>query len=167
MTVAQVYHEDGFSNPLDLMEQIVSAHEWTFDRATDQDLAVEICGHWCDYRMFVTWHPEMRALLFACAFDMRVPASARRPVNDLLTMVNEKLLIGHFDLWADDGLPVFRHAIPLRGVAGASVEQLEDLLEIALTECERFYPAFQFVIWGGKDPGDAIAAAVLETVGEA
>jgi len=41
------------------------------------------------------------------------------------------------------------------------------LIEIAITECERFYPAFQFVIWGGKSPAEAIAAAMLETVGEA
>ena len=36
-----------------------------------------------------------------------------------------------------------------------------------ITECERFYPAFQFVLWGGKSPADALAAAMLECVGEA
>ena len=44
---------------------------------------------------------------------------------------------------------------------------MEKLIEIALNECERFYPAFQFVIWGGKSPADAMAAAMLETMGEA
>ena len=62
------------------------------------------------------------------------------------------MLVGHFDLWSGDGVPVFRHANLLRGSTGASVEQLEDLLDIALTECERYYPAFQFVIWAGKTP---------------
>jgi len=62
---------------------------------------------------------------------------------------------------------VFRHTTLLRGAGGASVEQLEDLVDIALTECERYYPAFQFVIWGGKNPSQAIAAAMLDTVGEA
>ena len=77
------------------------------------------------------------------------------------------MLVGHFDLWSEDGQPVFRHANLLRGSPGASVEQLEDLLDIALTECERFYPAFQFVIWAGKTPEEAIEAAILETAGEA
>ena len=40
-------------------------------------------------------------------------------------------------------------------------------MEIAFTESERYYPAFQFVIWGGKDPEEAMAAAILETAGEA
>ena len=48
-----------------------------------------------------------------------------------------------------------------------SVEQLEDLVDISLNECERFYPAFQFVVWGGKKPAEAIEAAILETCGEA
>jgi len=55
----------------------------------------------------------------------------------------------------------------LRGVSAASVEQVEDLVDIALSECERFYPAFQFVVWGGKSPAQAIASAMIDPVGEA
>ena len=55
----------------------------------------------------------------------------------------------------------------LRGAPGASAESLEDMVDIALTECERFFPAFQFVLWGGKTPQEALAAAMLECAGEA
>jgi hypothetical protein len=41
------------------------------------------------------------------------------------------------------------------------------MVETALLECERFYPAFQYVIWGGKQAPDAIEAAMIDTVGEA
>jgi len=75
--------------------------------------------------------------------------------------------LGHFAIWADEGVPMFRHAVLLRGKGGACAEQIEDLVDIALNESERFYPAFQFVLWGGKTPDDAIAAALLDTVGEA
>ena len=50
---------------------------------------------------------------------------------------------------------------------GASAESLEDMVDIALTECARFFPAFQFVLWGGKSPADALAAAMLDCIGEA
>ena len=36
-----------------------------------------------------------------------------------------------------------------------------------LEECERFYPVFQFVLWGGKSPSEAISAALIDTAGEA
>ena len=52
-------------------------------------------------------------------------------------------------------------------VTKALFEQVEDMIEVALTECERFFPAFQYVIWGGKDPTEAVAAACIDPVGEA
>jgi hypothetical protein len=62
---------------------------------------------------------------------------------------------------------MYRHAFPLRGAGQIKPQQVEDLLEVAISECEKFYPAFQFVIWGGKDPQEAMEASVLETIGEA
>ncbi len=59
--------------------------------------------------------------------------------------------LGHFDLWTDEGLPMFRHAIPLRGTTGLMPEQLNDLVEVAISESERFYPAFQYVVVGRQD----------------
>ena len=47
------------------------------------------------------------------------------------------------------------------------VQQAEDILENAIIACEKFYPAFQYVIWGGKSPKQAVEATILETVGEA
>ena len=40
-------------------------------------------------------------------------------------------------------------------------------LDIALAECNRFYPAFQSVLWGGAEVDHALEIALLETVGEA
>ena len=71
----------------------------------------------------------------------------------------------------------FVRTIALAAVAGPPLpklfaqadqpEQIEDLVDIALTECERFYPAFQLVVWGGKGAEDAIAAAMIDPQGEA
>ena len=63
--------------------------------------------------------------------------------------------------------PRLRAHSPLRGAQAPTIEQVQDMVETALYECERFYPAFQFVIWGGRSAKDAMAAALLETVGEA
>ena len=158
---------DTAANPLDMMEQIVSANEWTFDRRSESEMAAEAPGHWCDYGLYFNWSHQISVMHFTCAFDMKVPEKHRAALYELLTLANEKLWLGHFGLESNDGMPVFRHAILLRGAAGASLESLEDLVDIALTECERFYPAFQFVLWGGKSPADALAAAMLDCAGEA
>ena len=167
MTVVSVETATAATNPIDLVEEIVQANEWAHDRASDAEMVVEVSGRWCDYRLFFLWQQETSSLHFSCGFDMKVPKGRRLAVYELLAAVNEKLWIGHFDLGVDDLSPCFRHGVLLRGALGASVEQIEDLVDIALTECERFYPAFQLVVWGGKGPGDAITAAMIDPVGEA
>ena len=155
------------TNPLDVLEQIVAANEWAFERRSDGEMAAEAPGKWCDYGLFFSWSPEISAMHFSCAFDLKVPPEGRGKLFELLALANEKLWIGHFGLESEDGVPVFRHSVLLRGAPGASAESLEDMVDIALTECERFFPAFQFVLWGGKTPVDALAAAMLDCVGEA
>lgn len=167
MTSLQTDYQPSTSNPLDVLEALFSENEWPFERAGESELVVETTGGWCDYRLFFAWREDMHALYFTCAFDSRIPAEKRRAVNDLLALINEKMWMGHFDLSTQDQTPMFRHTVPTRGAKGLSVEQLEDLMDIALAECERFYPAFQFVLWGGYAPEEAVASALIDTQGEA
>jgi hypothetical protein len=130
-------------------------------------LTVEVTGRWCDYHMYFVWQHDASAVIFTCQFDLRVPDPKKIAVYELIGSVNEKLWLGHFDLLSDDGTVMFRHTVPLRGLQAASVEQLEDLVDTAVVECERFYPAIQMVVWGGQSVQNALAAALMETVGEA
>ena len=167
MPVSLITQEEAAANPLDLVEQFVTANDWPFDRRNEDEMAVEVPGRWCDYSLYFAWREDIGALHFTCAMDMKVQNNKRGHLHELLASVNERLWLGHFGLWAEEGVPMFRHAVLLRGLMGASMEQIEDLVDIAVSECERFYPAFQFVLWGGKSPADAISAALLDTVGEA
>ena len=154
-------------NPLDVVEQLVAAKAWAYDRAGDDEIAVQVDGRWCAYRLWFAWEVEFDAMLFSCAFDMKLPETQRLLVHSLLALINERMWVGHFDIGAEDGAPTFRHGVLLSGGAAVSLEQVEDLVDIAISECERFYPAFQYVIWGGKKPGEALQMAVLDPVGEA
>lgn len=154
-------------NPLDLVEEVVSAHEWRFNRQGDDELTVGLGGGYCEFQLWFSWREDVDALHLSCAFDLKVSQAKRRDMHSLLALLNEKMAVGHFDLWTDEGLVLFRHALLLSGGAGVNGEQIEMLVQIALTECERFYPAFQFLLWGGKGPEDALQTALIETVGEA
>jgi len=155
------------TGPLDIIESIANENDWMFERRSDYEMAAQIPGRWCDYSLYFAWNDNAVALHFTCAFDMRVPEDQRGHIHELLATINEKLWLGHFGVWEDEGLPMFRHSIPFRNSQGPVIGQMEDLIETALTECDRFYPAFQYVIWGGKTAGEAIAAAMIDTVGEA
>jgi hypothetical protein len=62
---------------------------------------------------------------------------------------------------------MFRHALVLAGGVQASGKQCEAVLGSALDACERYFPAFQFVLWAGKPAREALDAAMVQTAGEA
>ena len=114
------------------------------------------------------------ATRIACSSSWRCPTCACRPTSapaiyETLGLINEQLWIGHFEMWASSGMLLFRHAALLDSNAEPilSLDQAETLVEAAIDECERFYPVFQFVLWADKTPQEAIAAALIETQGEA
>ncbi len=167
MTQSPASEEASPGNPLDLVEQIVLAHDWAFDRQSDDEMAVEVPGNWTDYTFYFAWRPDSAAVQLTCVFDVRMPEGIETRLNELLMRANERLWLGHFGLWTAVNLPVYRYAVLVRPPHGTGIEELEDLMAIAVAECERFYPAFQFVIQGGKSASEGLEAALLDTAGEA
>jgi hypothetical protein len=155
------------SNPLDVVERIASVNDWAFERSGDDEINLVIKGKWNDYQVSFTWMGELEALHLACAFDIKVAERRRAEVQQLIAHMNEQMWIGHFDLWSDDGLVMFRHALVLTGGIEATDDQCKAVLGTAIDTCERYFPAFQFVLWAGKSAREAMDAAMFETSGEA
>ena len=161
------YADEPRLNPLDVVERLAAVNDWSFERASDDEITILVTGRWTDYQLSYTWMGDIEALHLACAFDLKVPERRRTEVQLLISLINEQLWVGHFDLWLQDGLAMFRHALVLAGGGIASNQQCEALLGTALDACERYFPAFQFVLWAGKAAREALDAAVFETSGEA
>ena len=45
--------------------------------------------------------------------------------------------------------------------------EIAAVLAAALDAADQFLPAFNFVVWAGKTPAEAMAAVLFETAGEA
>jgi hypothetical protein len=155
------------TNPLDVVERIASINDWSFERAGEDEITMLVGGRWSDYQISFTWLHDIEALHLACAFDLKVPERRRAEVQALIALVNEQMWIGHFDLWTQDGLIMFRHSLVLAGGVEATSGQCQALLSSALEASEGYFPAFQFVVWAGKPAREALDAAMFETSGEA
>lgn len=155
------------ANPVDLIEQIAAAHDWNFDRSGEDEITISIAGSWCDYNVSLSWVEELEALHLACAFDFKVGERRQGEIVRLLALANEQMWIGHFDLWHAEGVVMYRNALLLTQGMEAGAAQLEALLAAAIDACERYYQAFQFVLWAGKAPEEALTAVLFETAGEA
>ncbi|WP_439574530.1 YbjN domain-containing protein [Phreatobacter sp.] len=155
------------NNPVDLVEDLAALNEWSFDRAGDDEITLSINGRWSDYHASFTWMDDIESLHLACAFDLKVPEPRLQEVKDLIQLINEQLWIGHLDLWPREGVVMFRHGLLLAGGAEASGRQCEAQLDAAVEACDRYYQAFQFVVWAGKSAREAMDSALFETAGEA
>ena len=161
------FEQDRQSHPVDVIEQIAALNDWTFERAGDDEITISVSGGWADYHVSFSWMEDREAIHLACAFDLKVPDIRKLEVMRLITSVNEQLWIGHFDLWSREGVVMFRQALLLSGGAEPNTHQVERLLVTAIEACERYFQAFQFVVWAGKDAVEALEGVLFETVGEA
>lgn len=157
----------GQPTPLGILETVFHEQDWPFRRHGEQGLYVETAGSWVNYRLYFSLDQKLQFLTVSASYELRVPSHRQSQLADLLLEINHNMTLGHFDLWTRDGAPTWRYALPLRGLYQVSREQLEDIVDHALVELERFYPAFQGVLWGGLAAKSAVKTAIMECQGMA
>ena len=162
----ELERDDGAA-PVDMLMQLFEARGWPCEYVSDDEISGEIQGSWANYQVRGIWRVEDHVLQLLCLPDVRVPEQKRRDMFELLALVNEQLWLGHFDIWSNGGVLLYRHGLMLGDEGLLSLSQAQATVEAAVTECDRFYPAFQFALWGDKKPVDALSAALVDAAGEA
>lgn len=157
-----------FADPLSVIEVCCGERDWAFEREGGDEMIIAAPGSWNAYQMRAFWHREDQVVQLACMLDIRAPEGKRAAIYETLGLINERLWLGHFEMWAQDGSIMFRHATVVdEDGSGMSLAQAQTLLDAVIDECERYYPVFQFVLWAGKRPAEAMEAALLDPMGEA
>jgi hypothetical protein len=156
--------------PIETLESWFSAHNWLHERIGDDEIVASAKGAWSTYELRGLWREDDCVLQFLAFPDIKVTENQAASVYEAIGLINEQLWLGHFEYWPSTGIIVYRHAALLDSGSGEAVfsfDQAEVMVEAAIDELDRFYPVFQFVLWGGKTPREAITSAMVETQGEA
>jgi len=154
-------------DPLDVVEHVLSAENLTFDRTEDGDLAFSLAGDWKEYELWFAWRPEADCLQLCLSIDRKAEAEQRASAHELVNLVNQRVWLGHFEVWAEDGEVIFRHSMCLPEGERPTPAQTASMIDAAMEAADRFYPAFDFLFTGAKSPADAMKACMFETVGNA
>ncbi|MFN3537360.1 MAG: YbjN domain-containing protein, partial [Brevundimonas sp.] len=102
-----------------------------------------------------------------CWRDIRAPTARRAAAYELASRLNQRVWLGHFEVWSEDGEIVFRHALALPHGERPTLAQAASMIDAAIDAADRYFPAFDYLIRGGSGPGEAIDACLFETVGTA
>jgi hypothetical protein len=156
------------SNPLDSVEEFLSGNDWVFNRPNPEELTVTVTGRAnAIYRLTFLWQEEFSAMQFFCEYDIRIAKERQDMAGRALRTINERLWLGHFDV-PETGMPCFRHTSLFRGMTQSSgAEHLEDLVEIALAECERHQNIFNMLASSLYLDADIMMLVLSDDAGQA
>lgn len=155
--VANIKH-----NPLDVFKRICIAEQYEYELENSTTLHVSVPGLWCLHDITISWKAEIEQVQIFLSFGDRYPGGRSDDMCRLMSLINERLVSGHFDYWASSGGLIYRNSLSLRGGARLKTEQAQDLIAMALDAAERGYPACQYVVWAGKSPEDALTSALVD-----
>ena len=154
-------------NPIDIVEEVIYEKNWSFSRADDYELVADIDSKWCQYRLYFTWSENIRAISFTITFDLKYPQSKLIKAYELIGLINEKLWLGHFDITSKNGIPAFRHTILSDSDSDFLHKKLENLVDISIYECEKYYPSFQQTLFHDIEPLESLEFTNFEVIGSA
>ncbi|MEE4347762.1 MAG: YbjN domain-containing protein [Paracoccaceae bacterium] len=166
MALSEHFLEDDI-HPIDIVENIAAYHDWDFDRIGQDQIAMAVEGQWRTYSITLAWSSYDETLRLICTFEMEPPEARLPQLYETLNAVNDQCWAGAFTFWAEQKLMVWRYGLVLSGEQVASPEQIDTLINAAVTSAERYYPAFQLVVWGERSPADALQVAIAEAYGRA
>ena len=167
MTTQFVDFQEHADIALETIEQCLMSAEWAMERSDDTSLHCAAPTRWGECGGMFVWRDTPPSVHFTLSADLRAPNAKRAAILELVSLINERLWLGHFEYWASEGVIMFRHCLPLLGRSSPDQGEVTALITAATEAIERFLPAFNFVVWAGKTPVEAVEAALFDTLGEA
>ena len=152
---------------LEPVELVLEATDWPHERSDDATVQFIAPTRWGEMAGMFAYRSEPVSVHYSLTLDIRPLPGKRAALAELVMLANERLWLGHFDYWQDEGIILYRHAVPLEGRSEPTPGEVSSIIAASVEAVERFIPAFNFLIWAGKTPAQAMEAAMFDTLGEA
>ena len=166
MALSETYLEDDI-HPIDIVQNIATHQDWEFQRIADDQIAMAVVGQWRTYSITLAWSDYDETLRLICTFEMGPPVDSLPALYETLNEVNDQCWAGGFTYWQEQALMVYRYGLILSGEQTASPEQIDTMISASVLSAEKYYPAFQLVVYGNRSPKDALQVAIAEAYGRA
>ena len=166
MAQTEMFLEDEI-HPIDIVEHLAEHHEWEFDRIEENQIAMAVQGQWRTYSITLAWSGFDETLRIICSFEMEPPIEKLKDLYETLNVANDRCWTGAFTFWEEQKLMVYRYGLVLSGGQIATTEQIDTMISSSVLAAEKYYPAFQLVIYDNQSPDRAMQVAIAEAYGHA
>ena len=139
-------------NPIDTVETIFGGKSLEFERRNINEIVIEIQGKWQNMLLFFAWEERLKCLQLSCFINIENKTCDTARIFELLALINEDLWLGHFSYWSEYKIPVFKHTVIIDSPDRFFEQKIDQIINIAITECEQLYPVFQAVISQNMPP---------------
>ena len=68
------------------------------------------------------------------AIALKAAAALRDAAHELINLVNQRVWLGHFEVWAEDGELIFRHAMALPDGERPTMAQTASMIDAAVAQ---------------------------------
>ena len=157
--------KDFLDDPLDNVELAASIQNWTYDRS-ENEVSIIANGKHNNYQLSVSLRNDSQGLDVVCGFDLRFNEKNKFQILKLVSSINAQIWLGHFDVWTNELKLLFRYNLLLSGGVLPTTSQCQSLFKHIMDTADKYYPSFQYVIWGGNKADEAITNAIFTTIGE-
>src|SRR4029079_1119679 len=94
--------------PIEVLEAYFEARGWACERTAEGEIVASATGSWAQYELRGVWRREDQVLQVLAFPDIKVAPEKRTAIFEALSLINEQLWLGHFEMWSGSGLVVFR-----------------------------------------------------------
>ena len=143
------------------------AQDWLLKQTDASGVLVYVPGHWGQYQLRVDWQDDSQFLCLHVTLDMLFDDVPIGRLEAMLSQINEHLFFGHFRLSSEKRQVQLYYVLPLRGAGGATPEQIEDVVDILLGQCEKAAPAFAQLVVEPDQPEVSASLVMVPVAGQA
>jgi hypothetical protein len=151
---------------LDSAEAVLCADSRPYERLNNE-LHFATSISYTEMHGHIAMREDKSSVGIAYVFEQKVPKAKFLEVLQLIGLLNESMWLGHFEINSMEDNIIWRHTLALIGRPDPEPQEFAAIMAAGVEACERFYPAFNFLLWAGKSPREAAEAALFETAGEA
>jgi len=142
----------------DVLSYFEKEHKGYFEVGEEQQIVREtIKGDNSSYKVAVAWNDEASRINFWVRDIMAIPQPKRATAGTLVNMINWRLDLSDFEFDMEDGELMVNLSFNLRdGTLGH--DQIDSHFNAVVWIADKYYPAFQKVVWADVSPEEALAS---------